>query len=342
MISKISKLLLILATAALVLWQLPYWINYLRVDGTSTPFTIYSCLEEQFVMIKHQDGKAVKCGVDGTVYSDKEFDSILPAFYVRQLMTDGRFPDTVLGRAVTAPMLIHHNFNFRSSPREINKPLIGLYPLIESMSKRVDLEMPADLFRISGSRIEFVIMESNSVDEKKSERFTEELLEHGFAFPALGVAGNPTTRKEYDEGYLLIDANHQVYHMKMTVGRPFVRNVVLPEGVTIDHAFLTEYRDRTQLGLLVDSEDRVYLLTSDHQTHLLPIERFDPTTQSMTIFGNLFDWTVRVASPEANIYYAIDADDLSLLKVHRIDYDDDSFMGLHFTSPYDKYVRPRF
>ena len=52
------------------------------------------------------------------------------------------------------------------------------------------------------------------------------LVQKGFAFPACYASGNPTTRKDYDEGYLVLDANHKLFHLKCTKGRPYVQ---LPE-----------------------------------------------------------------------------------------------------------------
>ncbi|RXE61133.1 DUF4857 domain-containing protein, partial [Muribaculaceae bacterium Isolate-001 (NCI)] len=128
----------------------------------------------------------------GNHYTQEETDSILPLFYVRQLMADERFPDSIMGVAVTPREVQHTNFNFRISAPDINTSAVPLYPLLESMSKRVELKMPDDVFRITPTGIEFIVMESNSVDEAKSRRFTEALTKKSFRFPARYVAGNPT------------------------------------------------------------------------------------------------------------------------------------------------------
>ena len=60
------------------------------------------------------------------------------------------------------------------------------------------------------------------------------------------------------------------------------------------------------------------------------------------IFGNLFDWTVCVSSPGVNHYYALRADDYALVKSLDVETASDEVPGLSFTSPYDRYVRPRF
>lgn len=52
----------------------------------------------------------------GRTYTDREFDSILPTFYARQLLNDERFPDSLCGVAVTPRLLQSENFMFRSTP----------------------------------------------------------------------------------------------------------------------------------------------------------------------------------------------------------------------------------
>lgn len=90
--------------------------------------------------------------------------------------------------------------------------------------------MPEDAFRFTDKGIEFIRMETNRIDEAKSKLFTEMLVQKGFAFPASYASGNPTTRKDYDEGYLVLDANHKLFHLKCTKGRPYVKLIQLPEA----------------------------------------------------------------------------------------------------------------
>ena len=51
-----------------------------------------------------------------------------------------------LGYEVLPKIVQTENFNFRSAPTDINTPSIRLYPLLESMSGRVDLKMPGITF----------------------------------------------------------------------------------------------------------------------------------------------------------------------------------------------------
>ena len=197
--SKLSKIILYITIAILGIWHISLGLNRLLNKSVSHPFTIYSSILGDFITVDYIEGKGIRKSLAGQEFSDTDVDSLVPTLYVRQLVTDGRFPSIILGQEVTPQSIQRDNFSFRSTPRSINKPSIKLYPLLESMSKRVDLKSPTDVFRITDSEIEFVIMNTNERDDKKSKRFTDVFNKLGFKFPAKLVAGNPTIRKDYDD-----------------------------------------------------------------------------------------------------------------------------------------------
>ncbi len=340
---RFSSILLYVTIALLLLWQLPWCYNFFAVKPDKGGFTLYSGVIGDFAMIGQKAGEGiVRYDASGHEYTQAQFDSILPLFYYRQLITDERFPDTLNGVAVTPRMAQLSNIVFRSVPSDINAPHIGLYPLLESMSGRVDLEMPGDVFRITHKEIEFIDMESNSVKEKKSKLFTEMLLKKGFHFPAVEIAGNPTTRKDYDEGYVILDAEHHLFHLKQVKGRPYVRAVQLPQSLLLKHLFITEFRNRKTLALMTDVDNQLYVLTPAYEVIKVGIPSFNPETDYMTILGNMFDWTVRITTAQAENYYAVDANDYSLIRSLKREFDNKYIPGLSFTSYKDKYVMPRF
>ena len=168
------------------------------------------------------------------------------------------------------------------------------------------------------------------------------LVQKGFAFPASYASGNPTTRKDYDEGYLVLDANHKLFHLKCTKGRPYVKLIQLPEGVLPEYVFITEFRSRRTLGYMVDSQHHFYVINSDGSLVKSALPAFDPTKDELTIFGNMFDWTVKLSTDKDDYYYALDATDYSLIKEYAYKDMRRSVPGLSFTSPDDKFVMPRF
>ena len=340
--TRFAKLFFWFLAVVLLLWQLPWAIGYLTAKPANTPFTLYSGVLGDFVMIGHDDKEPRYLDRRGTSYSRREFDSLLPLFYARQLVADNRFPDSVAGRPVTLREVQQASFIFRSTPTDLHRPSPGIHFLLESLSGRVDLTMPSDAFRLTERGIEFIDMASNRIDSAKSARFTATMLRKGVRFPVREIAGNPTARKEYDEGYVLLDADGRLFHLKMVQERPYVRAVELPEGVRLRHLFITEFRSRRMLALMTDERNRLHaLLMPGYRVRPVEGVAFDPARESMTIVGSLLDWTLCVADDATERYYAVSADDLSLLDTMRRTVPWRHIPGLSFTSPADRYVRPR-
>ena len=328
----------------LLLWQIPSIYNFFAVKPKDTPFTLYSSVVGKFAMLQHsEDKKKTYKDHAGVEYTEKQFDSILPTFYYRQLITDDRFPDSICGRAVTPRDIQTSNFNMRISPLDLNAPQIGVQQLLESMSGRVDLELPDDVFRITDSGMEFVKMATNEVDNEKSSRFTEMLRNKGFAFPAYRISGNPTDRKEYDEGYVMLDANRKLFHIKQTIGRPYVRAIDIPKELIAEHVFITEFPSRKWLCFISDAEGGFWVVERDsYAVRRTEIPKFNPDKESMLIIGNMFDWTVRINRSTEECYYAISANDYTLIDSLSYSTPNNAMPGLKFTTTKDKFVKPRF
>ena len=340
---RIATILLYITIALLIAWQIPWWYNYLRADASREPFTIYSQLLGDFIITGHDEGAITYHSGKGVQYSREEVDSLLPTFYYRQLLTDGRLPDTLYGEAMTPQLIQRSGVTFRSSPRTLSAPGVALYPLLESASRRVKLEMPTDLFRITEQAIEFVNMQSNQLDKTKSASYTKLFQEKGFAFPAQRVAGNATAQKEYDNGYLLIDQQGKLFHLKQMAGKPYLRAIDLPEGVEAAEAFVWELPSRRHIGLVSTRDHQLYLIEREgYRLCRLEIPSWDPHREDLTIIGNDLDsYTLKVSTADATSYYALDATNYTLLSSLQVDHPERTMPGLHFTSRLDGWVKPR-
>lgn len=339
-----SKFFLYFIILFIAIWIIPWCYAFIHTDRSYPGLTLYSPISKNFLMVRvgESDLYRMWMSMDGKVYTREESDSLLPFFFVRQLISDGRFPDSVCGTPVNVQLVSSTNFTFYKSAYDINQNSPALYPLMESQSKRVDLEMPSDVFRITDSGIEFIEMESKDINTSKSDLFTSVLNKKGFKYPATYVNGNPTTRKDYDEGYLMLDADHKLFHMKQMVGRPYVRAVETPDSLNLELAFLTEFKSHKTLGFICDDRGNLFVLDNDYQLKQVKIGPYDPHSDQLVIYGNILDWTVIVRKDDKHYIYAVNADDYSLITKDSIDVEDNSVFGLHFTSPKDKYVYPRF
>lgn len=352
MMEKFLKTGVALIAALLLAWLLPWLTAFVTAEPAWRPFTLYSCVVHDFASVdaSAEDGMA---GYDtrGNRYSEAQMDSILPMFYYRQLAAEGRFPSHIEGEAVTVRDAERSGFIFRTSPSDLNRPGIGLYQILESMPRRVDFDSPTDVFRTTAEGIEFVDMETNTLDAEKSARFTEMMLRKGFRFPARMVAGNPTPKKEYDNGSMLVDSEGALFHMKQMRGRPFFRAVDLPEGMEVAHIFVTEYSDRRHLAFISDTEGRFYAMSADdYALHEIAVGGFDPTKDAMMIIGDRFYWTVTIESGPTERILAVNSRDYSIVdtleSVSEPSHWEEAVryvypFELTFTSLDDAFVRPR-
>ena len=207
----------------------------------------------------------------------------------------------------------------------MNKPAVGLYTLLESASGRVDLTLPPDVFRLTNDGLEFIECESNTVNRAKSLSFSRELTKHGFTFPVRLIWGNATTRKDYDNGYLLTDTQNRLFQLKMVKGTPFVRKIYDPLDVSTSRGlkissfiqlFTLEPANRALMGLVVSDDFRLFAVRSDgtlaqigstpYTLHFTPL-LYDPQSMQIAIVGDLFHWTVTEYTATDSRYYAVDA-----------------------------------
>jgi hypothetical protein len=188
---------------------------------------------------------------------------------------------------------INLNRSFISfKPTDMVTPEPGVYPLLEAESGRANLEMPDDFFRITW-RVEFIDARSNKIMEEKSRLYSAALYNKGFAFPARKISGIPTTRKSCDEGYLVIDSKDQLFHFKMIKGNPFVKKVVLPDGLKFKHILCVDFKDKKYYAYLYDTEGDIYILTQDdYELIKFPVGNFHPESEELKINGDLFNYHV--------------------------------------------------
>jgi hypothetical protein len=344
----IKKTLIIINTLAMF-WVLPWVWNLVTDKPSRFPFVYYSSIVEAFG-IRHMNGDDfVNTDSNGNIYSTDAFDSILPMLYYRQLANNGRLPDSLNGRAISPHIISTHNFFFRYRPSDQFKPQIALYPLFESMAPRVDIEMPGDVFRLTET-LSFIDPVTNKVKEKKSQLFNQSLLQQGFVGPAKHVAGTPSTRKAYDEGYFIIDANQNLFHLKMVNAKPFVRKITVNEEIQPLWIATTEYPDRSFYGFLFTKDNRLFTInTHGYDIQEVPMPEFDYKKDELLIMANMFFWNVQVTSQQGMKVFALDAnsrqkaDQIYFERTHASTMATKWFVpvALKFTSSDDEYIIPR-
>lgn len=315
---KIRNLLILLLTV-LLSWLLPTLYHMFTTNSSGRLFVYYSAVTEHFCVIDKNtqtDEMERKDIVTGELYSLNEFDSILPLLYYRQLLADGKMPDTIQGKAISAREANNKSFFFRYKPTQKNSPAIPLFPLFESASGRVDLKMPDDVFRL-GKELAFIIPKTNRIDTIKTRKFKAVFDAIDFAFPSKQVAGNPSPRKPYDEGYFIIDANDKLFHFKMKKGEPFLVELQLPKDCKPVFFSPFEPDDRSFYGFLFDENGEIYVINTPNYTfQKLACGAVDLNKNFLVIMGNPLYWTVRVIAQENEEVFAFTAKDKKRVAYH--------------------------
>ena len=304
------KILYIGLSVFLLSWIIPSLVE-LSLDSSSRyPFTYYSSVINQFCYFDQEDDNVRGRDMSGRTYTDAEFDRVLPMFYYRQLAMENALPDSIQGVPVDLHTIARNNFFFWYKPKDKNTPVIALYPMFESCSGKVDLENPSDMFRLK-ENIEFIDMATNRVDEQKSARSQPALEKAGFAFPARWVAGIPTSQKSYDEGYFALDGEGRLFHVKMTNGKPFVKDTKVRD---ISCMLPMEIENRSLYGFLFDTRHTLYYLSTDGYRLVKVLDDVNPDKDRVSIMANMFYWTVAKTTPDGEHTYALES-----RSMHRVD-----------------------
>ncbi len=345
-----SRIFIYSIAAILLAWILPWGYKFITAKPITAPFTLYSSVVKSFAYIESDKNAETQYkDFKGNSYSIEQFDSVLPFFFYRQLMAKERLPETINDVEVTPASIRKSNFNIKQSTRDVNVNAPKVWMMMESLPSHVDLEDPEFAFRTS-DKIEFINMKTNQIDENKSELFTKVMKEKGFQFPVKSLNGNPTTKKDYDEGYIMIDDNNKAFHVKMMKGRPFVKSINSSTNSEFVRAIITEFPSKEYLTFLSDNDNNLFIVDTQYNIHKLPF-KYNPVKEDLMIIGNMLDWTVRVTGDNCYTLYAIDAHDYSLIDKYEWKLQDKTLFQkvgsyifpftLSFTSTNDKWVTPR-
>jgi hypothetical protein len=293
---RLARAFLVFLLTLVFSWVLPHYFWKAFDVSVRAPRVSYSPVENRFLLLRPESKSVRYVDLNGKEYTREEYERLLPLGNYRQLAASGQMPDSLRGVKLDLKVIAANNLFTRIMAADIGLPQIPLYPLFESQSGRVRVEMPTDFFRIR-ERMEFLDAETNTVQNEKSQMFTDTLLARGFVFPAKQIAGNPTTRKPFDEGYFVVDAKDAVYHIKMVRGKPYCVKTGIPAVPRILQMFIAETGLREFYGMLVAENNSVSLISYDNYRLIrLPLTKYDARTCALFFNGDLFFRTVTAQS----------------------------------------------
>ena len=98
--TRLSRFFLYFILVVLAVWQLPWCYAFLTVKAAPQRFVMYSSLLGDFLLTGYEEGTGLtRHDTQGRSYTEQEVDSLLPMFYMRQLVADERFPRLTLRTA---------------------------------------------------------------------------------------------------------------------------------------------------------------------------------------------------------------------------------------------------
>ena len=358
---KTHYILFFLLSTAVLSWVLPWLYSLCFAERDREPFVSYSPINDCFIVTDFNTGSKFDepdifevdpvTQAPGRHYTMDQRDSLLPEIFVGQLSAKGMLPDSIKGVEITMRDIRINSWIFTSSPKDLNRSVPTVYPLMESMPARFKFEDPEVVLTMPG-HVVITDIESNTVDETKTRRFSKMFADKGFSFPAKEAVANISTRKGYDNGYLIIDNDNKLYHLKMQANRPSMAHIQLDDTIVPRHVFVLENADRKLYGLISDEAHDFYTINHDETYSISKLSgiKFDPEKDRMTIIKNLFSWCVKIKSGNESTWIALDPDDYSVLAVYNFTNPTSMSRVIEkwifpfttsFTNVDDKYVYPR-
>jgi len=291
MITRLARLMMVVVVIFVAAIYLPEFYWKIFDKKIRSPQVYYSAVHKEFFLGKGGGKKYLHYDLKGNNYTRDEFERKLPLLHYRQLVLDGDMPEYIQDWKVDLEQVRKNKFIKRIKPYTLDQPQINLYPLFESQSGRVQLSMPDEMFRIT-DRMEFITAATNQINEELTALFTAELTARGFKFPAKLIAGNPNTKKPFDEGYFVVDTANEVFQIKMIQGQPFCRKTGIHSDLDIQSIIIGEMSLREFYGMLITKTSDVHLITYDNYKLVkLPLNAYQLDKTNLMWLGDIFHRT---------------------------------------------------
>lgn len=242
----------------------------------------FSPVTEQFV-IWQAGADSLKYKTEaGEALSSREARSLMPFVFAYDAAKWGLFPIEAKGERVDFEQAKNTVQMVRLKPWLWTGELIGLYPLFESQPEKAELELPPDVFRLKAQGIEFINAADGSINQAKSNMFSDAMHQAGVNFPVTAIGGNPNPRKSFDEGYFFTDQQGHLFQLKMVHGRPLCRDTGIMVPGKVHHIYVEEHISRKTYGYIV-TDTGVFSIDRDDTLKQFPIKGFSANTDSISI-----------------------------------------------------------
>ncbi len=289
-------------------YSLPVLYDVLFDKRIREPRVTYSTLKNDFFIHRFNEKENLSpTDTKGNKYTEQEFFEATPMMSAMQLHAQGLLPDSVNGVKINMQNYWNEFISYGLIPKQFRQNFpeyeYRLFPLFESTES---IKLPRDLCRLQ-KRAEFINVHTNSIDEEKSQLFTEAFLKEGFHFPADMISGNSMLTKSRDDGWFITDKDGAFFHLKMIEGNPYVKRIETPEDFKIKYFDYVEMRTQEFFGFVVCENNLIYILkTEDYSLIEMPIYDYDAENFYVYIFGNILYRSFSVVTDHSVSVYALD------------------------------------
>ncbi len=300
--AKIVRFLLILTTIFTLSFYLPSLYRRTVEKRPLKTMIYFSEVSRDFVIAREtidsatQEGSMLYYDGRNNLLSETEYMQLLPFNNRRKLKLMGIMPDSLNGVELTTDVLKNVKRSMLIADRSFT---YQIDPLFESEPERLGVTLPDDLFRIGKNGIEFIDCETGEIRKEKSDRFEATMQATGFKAPASGIYGIPSVIKRWDSGYFITDRDGGLFHLKMVKGAPFCREI--ETGFEVKN--IRCHTDEEIFCHLFDTENNLYVLTTDYTLHRLPVEIL---SGRCFMTSNCFFRTYKTTEKDSSILFVLD------------------------------------
>ena len=313
MLQKYSRLALMILAVIVMSVYLPRLYHMVLDEKVGKTQLFFSPVIKKFIYreMVGEGHQFVTRDEDGNNYDRQTFETMIPFIYYKNMDLWGKLPLTINGKTFDRKTIKENRRVFALKPRMIadRMPRIQVFPLLESMPGITRLRFPEDAFRFTDSSMEFINVDTNTVDEALTVRFTGALEEAGFVFPARRVFGHVSILKPFDEGFFIVDAAYAVFHVKRVKGQPAVVKTPIPPDLRIRNIKVSENKKREIYGSLLTEKGELFLISCDNYKLIrLPLDNYNPDIMDFKLIINPL-YRTAVYSDDHTIYaVAMDSD----------------------------------
>ncbi len=263
-------------------WAFPMFYSVLFVKEVDKTHMFYSPVDNNMVyteQILERDVKAeeksenhhsdvVYKNEKGEYFTRNEFEAKIPFIYYRNMELRKLLPMELHGKSFDSASIQKERRVLEVPARLLDENVYKekIYPLIDANPGQVALVLPADRIRFTQDEFQFIDSDLNSVDAKQTAIYTKALLDKGFTFPAKGVWGNFSTFKPYEGGVFVVDGAGKTFQILRRDNVLEITQMPFPQNVIPKKIVISEAKDRKYLGLVLDTQDQMYILHENDYT----------------------------------------------------------------------------